>query len=192
MNATPEGNDADTVERMRLTPSLVVGLRAGDEDAGALLDQLYREPIQRFCFGYLRSEAEAEDAVQEVFVKVLRSDVVPDDFRAWLYKIARNHCLNAVRDRGRRKDGQALPDRSMAGAFSRGPLSMFADAEDLDRVAAMLEALAEPYREVLRLRYADGLSRKEMAEVLELPESVVKSRLFEGMKMLRERLKPDA
>ena len=178
-------------ERSRLTPSLVGGLRAGDTQVGGLLDQLYREPIQRFCFGYLRSEAEAEDAVQDIFYKVLRSELVPDDFRAWLYKIARNHCLNMVRDRGRRKDGAALPDRSIAGAFSKGPLSQFAAAEDLERLGAVLEALPENYREVLRLRYAEDLSRKEVAEILDIPESVVKSRLFEGMKMLRSRVSVD-
>ncbi len=187
----PEESRDQAAERSRLTPSLVVGLRAGDSQVGGLLDQLYREPIQRFCYGYLRSEAEAEDATQEVFVKVLRSEVVPDDFRAWLYRIARNHCLNAVRDRGRRKDALGLPDRSIAGAFMRGPLSRFAAAEDLERLGAVLEAMPENYREVLRLRYAEQLSRKQIAEGLELPESVVKSRLFEGMKMLRQQVSTD-
>lgn len=191
MTDPPEETREQAAERTRLTPSLVLGLRDGDSQAGGLLDQLYRQPIQRFCYGYLRGEAEAEDAVQEIFYKVLRSELVPDDFRAWLYKIARNHCLNMIRDRGRRKDAHGLPDRSLAGAVSKGPLSRFAAAEDLERLGAVLEKLPENYREVLRLRYAEDLSRRQVAEILDLPESVVKSRLFEGMKMLRERVSVD-
>ncbi len=87
-----------------LTPSLVGKVRAGDAQAGVLLDQLYRQVMIQFCWGHLGSVEEAEDAVQEVFCKVLKATEVPDNFRAWLYKIARNHCLNVRRGYARRRD----------------------------------------------------------------------------------------
>ena len=167
-----------------LTATLVGRLRAGDEEAARVLDELYREPIVRFCWGYLRSGAEAEDATQEIFAKVLVSATVPDDFRVWLYRVARNHCLNAVRDRGRRREETEPLELARSAT---GDLTRMVRAEEREHVAHALAELPESYREVLRLRYAEDLSRTEIAAVLELPESLVKTRLYEGLKRLKER-----
>jgi len=169
-----------------LTPSLIASLRSGDTHAGTLLNHLYRECVLRFCWGYLGSREEAEDAVQEVFCKVLTAEQVPDKFRPWLYRIARNHCLNVLRHKARRKDDRALPSDSRLGATATGNLTRLVRHELRSRVFHLLAALSPAYREVLQLRYAEGLSRAEIAEVLEIPESVVKSRLFEGLKKLRQ------
>jgi RNA polymerase sigma-70 factor (ECF subfamily) len=142
--------------------------------------------VLRFCWGCLGSREEAEDAVQEVFCKVLAAEQVPDRFRPWLYRIARNHCLNMLRDKARRKDDRVLPSDSRLDAATTGNLTRLVKRELRSRIAHLLAALPAAYREVLQLRYAEGLSRAEIAEVLELPESVVKSRLFEGLKKLRE------
>ena len=63
----------DVQERSRVewTPTLVARLRAGEADAGELLTSLYRDSMVRFCWGYLGNLDDAEDAVQDVFVKVL-------------------------------------------------------------------------------------------------------------------------
>jgi len=168
-----------------LTPSLVVRLRAGDATVGELLDELYRQPILRFCYGYLGCHQDAEDAMQEVFCKVLQTTSVPDDFRAWLYRIARNHCLNVMRSRERRP-AQVLPPESQLDAGWTGNLTRMVRAEQRSRIAHLIGSLPLAQREALRLRYAEGLSRSEIAYVVGVPESVVKSRLFEGLKMLRE------
>jgi RNA polymerase sigma-70 factor (ECF subfamily) len=169
-----------------LTPSLVVRLRAGDATAGGLLNDLYRAPMLRFCWGYLGNEQDAEDAVQEAFCKVLRTGGVPENFRAWLYKIARRHCLNVLRGHARRRDASPLPSESRLGADETGNLTRLVRREQRSRVAHLLEALPADQREVLRLRHVDGLERAEIAYVLDLPEPVVKSRLFEGLKKLRD------
>ena len=75
-----------------LTPTLVAGLRGGDARSAELLDHLYGQKLVRFCRGYLGNPTEAEDVVQDTFYRVLRSDSVPDNFRAWVYKICRNRC----------------------------------------------------------------------------------------------------
>ena len=180
-------DDQRTTDRMRgLTPSLVVRLRKGDAGAGALLDDLYRDALFRFCWGYLGRNEEAEDAVQDICFKVLAADNVPDNFRPWIYKIARNHCLNLLRGRARRKDRQQLPSASRVHAALTGHLTRLVNEEVRSRLTELVNALSESNREVLRLRYVEDLSRAEIAEVLDLPESVVKSRLFEGLKKLRE------
>jgi RNA polymerase sigma-70 factor (ECF subfamily) len=172
--------------RPDLTPSLVVRLRAGEATAGGLLNDLYREPMLRFCWGYLGNEQDAEDAVQEVFCNVLRTGGVPENFRAWLYKIARRHCLNVLRGYARRRDASPLPSDSRLGADQTGNLTRLVRREQRSRVAHLVEALPADQREVLRMRYVEKLPRAEIAYVLDLPESVVKSRLFEGSKKLRD------
>jgi RNA polymerase sigma-70 factor, ECF subfamily len=169
-----------------LTPTLLARLRAGDDSAGALLDQLYRRPLTRFCTSYLGAAgAEAEDVVQDVFLRVLAADVVPDNFRAWLYRITRNRCLDLLRGRGHRLDDQPLPTESPAQDDLTGCLTHLVRAEQRGHLQRLVAALPASQKEILRLRYAEGLSRSEIAEVLELKESVVKSRLFEGLEQLR-------
>ncbi len=169
-----------------LTHSLVGKVRAGDAQAGALLDRLYRPAMIRFCWGYMRSVEDAEDAVQEIFCKVLQATEVPDNFRAWLYKIARNHCLNVRRAYARRRDRRVIPPDSQLGAQLTGNLTRLVRQELRSRIVHLLGALPAAQREALRLRYAENLSRSEIAYVLDIPDSVVKSRLFEGLKKLRE------
>ena len=61
-----------------LSVSLLTGLRAGDPQAAELVTTLFRPALLRFCLGYLGSVEEAEDAVQDVFAKVLQNSQVPD------------------------------------------------------------------------------------------------------------------
>ncbi len=169
-----------------MTQVLVARLRAGNPEAGTLLDQLYRDAMVRFCWGYLGRMDEAEDAVQDVCYKVLTADNVPGTFKPWLYKTARNHCLNLLRLGARRMDGGELPAASQVFEALTGNLTRLVKDEERSRLSELVKKLPETQREALRLRYVEGLSRAEAAEVLEVPESVVKSRLFEGLKRLRE------
>ncbi len=168
-----------------LTPSLVARLRNGDTTTGNLLDQLYRRPLVRFCYGYLRDRQAAEDAVQEVFCRVLRASEVPDDFRAWLYRIVRNHCLSLLRAGGRKRDPQVLPPPSRLAGVATGNLTRLVRLESRARMAQAVAALPEDQREVLMLRHGEGLSRAEIAHVLDIPEATVKSRLFQAVRKLR-------
>ena len=168
-----------------MTATLVAGLRAGDTRAAALLDHLYGAPLVRFCLGYLGRPEEAEDVVQDTFYRVLRSDSIPEHFRAWIYRICRNRCLDVLRARGRRPDDQALSTEAPYRADLTGHLTRIIKLEKHARLRRLLDELPSSQHEVLRLRYIEGLSRAEIATVLELPESVVKSRIYEGLEKLR-------
>jgi RNA polymerase sigma-70 factor (ECF subfamily) len=168
-----------------LTPTLVAGLRDGDTGAAELLDRLYREKLICFCHGYLGGREEAEDVVQEVFCRVLESDTVPDNFRAWIYKICRNRCLDIRRSRGRRRDDGTLPTGSQLNAELTGHLTRMVRRERWERLRQLVEDLPANQREVLHLRYAEGLSRAEIAEILEVEVKRVKSRLYHGVEKLR-------
>lgn len=168
------------------TLTLVSRLRNGDADAAALLDELYRDSLARFCWGYLGSMEEAEDAIQDIWYKILTASDIPDAFRPWVYRIARNECLNLLRKRVKRKDGQELPAASQVDALLTGQLTRLVKDETKSHLSELVAALSDVQREALRLRYVEGLSRPEIADVLEVPASVVKSRLFEGLKRLRD------
>ena len=176
----PESPAAD------LTPSLVARLREGDSAAGKLLDEVYRQSLIRFCFGYLGKVEMVEDVVQDVFCNVLESNTIPENFRAWVYRISRNRCLDVLRMQARKKDDRALPNDSQLDAEITGNLTRLARCEQKARLRQLLAALPASQREVLRLRYTEELSRAEIAEVLGIRESVVKSRLFEGVEKLRQ------
>jgi RNA polymerase sigma factor (sigma-70 family) len=169
-----------------LTPSIVIKLRDGDADAGRLLDRLHRAPMVRFCMGYLRNPVDAEDAVQEIFYAAIKARLVPDNFRPWLYKIARNHCLQVLRARQRRPDAGGLPSASIAADHVTAYLSRLIKVESIGRVQDLLSTLTPEQNELLRLRYAENLSRKEIAEIMEEPEAIIKSRLFEAVDKLRK------
>ncbi|MGH7151667.1 MAG: sigma-70 family RNA polymerase sigma factor [Planctomycetota bacterium] len=83
----------------------------------------------------------------------------------------------------RRRGGRALEIQSR-------PFMHLVREEQREAFGEALASFLEAQREALLLRYGDGLSRGEIAEVLDVPESVMKSRLFEGMRRLRARLPP--
>jgi len=168
-----------------LGSTLIMQLRQGDTTAGLILDQLYREALHRFCLRWLGQKEQAEDAVQDVFHKVLTSSQIPDNFRAWLYKIARNLCIDRLRSRQRQNVETGLPASREIKVDLTGNLSRLVKQESRDHLIHLLDTLTSEQREVLWLRYTVGLARIETAEVLELRESVVKSRLFEGIECLR-------
>jgi len=168
-----------------LTPSLVLRLRDGASEAGKILDKLYRPSLKRFCQGYLGRTDEVEDVVQDVFCRVLSSETIPDKFRAWIYRIARNRCLDILRGRARRPNDETLLTNIHLESVLTGNLTRLVRNEQRSRLRHLLAALPPDQCEVLSLRYTEGLSRAEIANVLEIPESLVKSRLFEGLEKLR-------
>ncbi|HKH45209.1 MAG TPA: RNA polymerase sigma factor [Thermoanaerobaculia bacterium] len=162
---------------------------AGETDAFAGLVALHQERLLRLCERLLGDVEEARDATQEVFLKAFRK---AGDFRpqgqvyTWLYRIAVNHCLNRLR---RRRLVRFLrwDDPTDAPAFD--PPDQAADP------AAALEArrrwqatrraigkLAAGQRAVLVLARFEGLSYRQIAEVLEITEGAVESRLFRAMR----------
>ncbi len=177
-----EGGSHSTID---LTPTLVGRLRCGDEQAAELLDQLYREKLICFCIGYVGRRDAAEDVVQDVFCRVLDSSTAPDNFRAWIYKICRNRCLDVLRSRRRHPEDATMPSGSHLGAVLTGNLTRLVRNERWQRLREIVEGLPHDQRELLQLRYAEGLSRAEIAEVLDLDEKRVKSRLYHAMEKLR-------
>lgn len=167
------------------SPTLADRLRARAPGASDDLVAEYRPAIVRYAYGYLGDAAAAEDAAQDVLVKALSANAMPDAVRPWLYRIARNHCLNLMRNR-RVRGEEALPERPTFADSATGHLSRLVRMENEAELASRVASLSHDHREVLDLRYGEDLSRDDIAHVLDLPPSVVKSRLYEAMKRLRD------
>ena len=149
------------------------------------LERAYRAPLLDFCSRYLSDRHEAEEVVQEVLMAAIAEENEVQDFRAWLYRAARNRCISRLRERARRT-GAALPPASEVPDSIRRPISYLVAEERTSRLADAVDRLPETYREVVELRYIEGLHRAEIATLLELDLSTVKWRLSEALRRLRQ------
>ena len=168
----------------------------GDREAFGELVGRYERVLGALCRQKLRDAAEAEDVVQEAFLKAytaLDSLKDPERFGPWLYGIAFRAAVDQLRRRGR--TGRVLSlDRYRAGG-GNDPADPTEDAhekaqrrEQAERVLDTLGELPVKYRLVLTLRYQRQMAYKEIAAHLGEPAGTVANRLHRAMAMLKDRL----
>lgn len=175
---------------------------AGEGDAFTALVESHQDRLLRLCERLLGDVEEARDAVQEVFLKAYRKagEVRPQgQVYTWLYRIAVNHCLNKLR---RRKLVRFLRLENPAEDAETTPF----DPPDAapDPAAALdarrrwqatrqaIAALPANQRAVLVLARFEGLSYRQIAEVLEITEGAVESRLFRAMRRVEAAQESDS
>lgn len=168
--------------------ALLASMRAGSDEAGSRLTERYWSPLLRFCLSYLSDEALAEDVTHETFAALTGTDQPPSgDVRPWLYKVARNRCLEILRRHERSPTYNRPfqigfdPPSSAAGPTMRG-----AHNERQETLRQIISAMPEEYRSVLMLKHIEGLSRLQIAEALEVSEPTIKGRLVRASEYLRE------
>ena len=147
----------------------------------------YYPTIHRYAQRLLRDPILAEDVVQEVFTRYEASgrDVPRDRLRAWLYRVARNLVIDMIR-KSRGPVGTVDPDL-LPGAAARYEPSLL--VEKKEAVAMLLQKLNElppRQREVVRLKFQEGLSYAEIANVTHQTRATVGWLLHEAMKRLRD------
>ena len=134
----------------------------------------------------LKDPAEAEDAVQEAFVKLWRKQetIDPEKVRPWLMKVTRNGCLDRLR---RRHPTEELQDWHQPDQ-APGPMQGMQRHEQGEWLKETINGLKEPYRSLVVLRDVQQHSYAEVAGVLELNLAQVKTYLHRARKQLREQL----
>lgn len=169
---------------------LMNGIRAGDRPALEALTGRYWEAIRRFCANYLGDEALAEDVTQETFSKLSGAEDHPvGAVKPWLYKVARNRCLDILRRHQRSPThNRPLKTGFDAARDTAGPQTRAVREERAELIRQIIAAMPEDYRSVLMLKHYEGLSREEMAEALGVSEATVKGRLVRASDYLREEL----
>jgi RNA polymerase sigma-70 factor (ECF subfamily) len=166
--------------------ALVERFRRGDRDAFAELVVRYQGPVYNAAFWVVRRAEDASDICQTAFLKAAeRIDDYDPSFKffSWLYRIALNEALNLVRDRGREEELDETLDLPAPGA--EGPEERLQAAQRSGRVQEALMKLSTQDRVVVSLRHFSDLSYAEIADVLDIDEKTVKSRLYEARQRLR-------
>jgi RNA polymerase sigma-70 factor (ECF subfamily) len=142
--------------------------------------------LQRYAARMLGSSADAEDVVQNALLKAHRAPDTPDDPRAWLYAVVRHEVIDHLRRRRSRQEARA--ELAAAAVAVAEPPQVAETADLLERVTRAVAGLAEPYREVIVLRFQHGLKFEQVARIVDAPVGTVKVQAARGLKLLRERL----
>ena len=153
------------------------------------MDSLYRLALHK-----TKNEIEAQDLVQDTYLKAYRFfDKFSDgtDCRAWLITILRNTLINKIQNNQRKPEIVSLSEMEECGIelpLEEDPEDkIFGDSFD-DEVTVAIDSLRDQYKTVVLLSDVEGLSYKEISEIVGCPIGTVMSRLHRARKLLRERL----
>lgn len=174
-------------------------VQRGEVDAFEILVERYRRKVYRLAYQVLRDQEDALDVAQEAFVRAFRS--LPrfkgqSAFYTWLFRITMNLALDRHRQRAQRARALGVGDvppedwERTAVSPEAGPDDRAASAERRARIARALDALSVPHRTIIILSDIEGLSYREIAEILQIPMGTVMSRLHHARRRLREALGP--
>lgn len=167
---------------------LVDGARSGDEAALTVLVKRHHEAAYRVAIAITKNEDAAQDVVQDAFLKAFRSlDGFRGDaaFRTWLLTITANEARGVLRKVARRKE-TGLEDTEPVRAGGKDPAEQAVLADESRRARAMMERLPEKQRLSVALRIDEGLSFREIGEILESSEGAARVNYFHGIRRLRE------
>lgn len=165
----------------RSDQDLITALNAGDATAFDVLYYRYRDWCLRLAYRFTRDRDDALDVLQETFAYLARKFpgfVLTASMTTFLYPVVKNGALAVRRKRRRLVTG--------AEESIEIPVAEHPEAESSrDALAQVLATIADPSREVLLMRFVDGLKLHEIAAVLAVPVGTVKSRLHNALEALR-------
>ena len=177
----------------------VAQVRAGNYDAFGVLVERHSRNLFRLAFRMTGNEQDAEDIVQETFMKAYRQLAKFDrraSFSTWLYRIAANGSLDLIRSRNRRQEqqepameeGQELASSVSAGDPTPERLAFSVELKNL--LAPALEQLSPMERAAFVLRHYEGLSTEDIGQALGVQAGAAKHSVFRAVQKLRRALEP--
>ncbi len=178
------------------TQRIALGLRQGDVVVLEALVEQYQYRLVRYLVSLLGRRDGIDDLVQETWLRVLERGGSYDGqsrFEPWLFRVARNLALDAMRKRPILSlDSSAEDDvRSSPASAEPSPYTLAARTQDAERLAHSLQTLEPVYREVLVLRFQEDLSLQEISAIVGAPVSTVASRIYRGLATLRPLFRGD-
>ena len=171
----------------KLEYDLVLKAQAGEADAQKEIFERFAGKMMTVCRRYARHELEAEDILQDSFIKVFRKldqFSFNGSFEGWIRKIVVNTALKCIKKKGFQMEQHGLeniPEESVhPGVFSK--LSE-------EELLKLIQELPIGYRTVFNLYALEGFSHKEISEQLEIGESTSRSQLVKARRMLQKMVK---
>jgi RNA polymerase sigma-70 factor, ECF subfamily len=177
---------------------LVKLARNGDRGAFAELVDMYKDKMYHLGYRMLGQAHEAEDLVQDTFLRVYTNLERYDEnqkFSTWIYRIATNLSIDRLRKRkasysldAEMPDGEGADWYSLLPSDSETPEDEAVLSETQELIRKAIDTLPEKYKSVVVLRYLHDLSLQEISDVLHMPVTTVKTRVHRGREFLRKKL----
>jgi RNA polymerase sigma-70 factor (ECF subfamily) len=185
-----------------MTEARLVSLaREGERDAFAELVNIYKGKLFHLAYRMLNNRQEAEDIVQDTFMRTyenLERYDAAHKFSTWIYRIATNLCIDRLRKKKAAfsldadvSEGDGLDGYSILHAKDPSPEQELILSERQQVVHLAMEALPVKYKSAMALKYYHDLSLQEISDILGIPVSTVKTRIHRGRDYLRRRLEKD-
>lgn len=176
---------------------LLKAVKAGDPTAYRGLVEKYQGRVYAMVYGMVRNREDARDLTQDAFVKAynnLDGFRIESSFYTWLYRIAMNLAIDHIRKRQRQ--GTTSFEESIAARDEDGGIAEVHTEDDprktlerkrlYEKIMDALDKLPADQKQVILLREMEGLSYKEISDVMDIPEGTVMSRLFYARKKLQK------
>jgi len=173
----------------------------GDKQAFELLVLKYQRKLMRLVMFFIKDHAEAEDIVQEAFIKAYRglsSFRGESAFYTWLYRIGVNSAKNHINSQKRRvqtsSDNDTQSKETTAESDGQNeantPDSVLASKQLAEKVNEAMSSMQEELRIAISLREIDGMSYEEIADMMECPIGTVRSRIFRAREIIANKIRP--
>jgi RNA polymerase sigma-70 factor (ECF subfamily) len=139
--------------------------------------------VYRVCFAYMKNTADAEDMVQDTFVKLIRQNCVFENIeheKAWLIRTASNLCKDVLRHWWRKRENlEDFENRQGEQSF------------EIDETFTIIMGLPDKYKTVVYMYYYEGYSSVAISKILRKPQSTIRNHIHEARELLRKRLGGD-
>lgn len=175
---------------MKTDEQIVSEIKAGNKDIFGEIVERYEAKLLRYGKKFLSTNEDIEDIVQDVFISAYRNIQSVDTslkFSPWIYRIAHNAFVNALRKKSRNPLSFVDFDTFLAHPIYEDPGELEKEQEEIKtKIQKGLSGLPPKYREVLILHYLEELPYKEIAEVLQVPVGTIGIRLMRARKELKK------
>ena len=177
-----------------MTDELVERVRAGNEHAFRILIETHKETVFRTVYSVLRHQKDAEDATQEVFIKIYTSlpQYKNQGFKTWMTRIAVNHAIDLKRKRDRKKEEshEEQPTKAHLG-LSDDVEALFFQNERRKLVLQKLDDLPAGYREVVHDYYIKEKTYQQIAEEQQIQVKSVEVKLYRARNWMKKHWKEE-
>jgi RNA polymerase sigma-70 factor (ECF subfamily) len=175
--------------------------RNGDRRAFAELVEMYKDKLYHLGYRMLNQRQEAEDVVQETFLRVYTNLERYDEnqkFSTWIYRIATNLCIDRLRKRkpsysidAELNDSEGTDWHALLASDDASPETELILSETQAHIREAIQSLPEKYKSVVVLRYLHDMSLQEISDILEMPVTTIKTRVHRGREFLRKKLESE-